>query len=327
MLMPRRLTTKDFIERSKQIHGDKYDYSKTVYKDAHTRVVITCPTHGDFEQLPTNHLAGKGCRLCSSNVENTTATFITKARKVHGDKYDYSKTVFKRNRDKVIITCPIHGDFEQEANSHLQGFGCKKCGVAKRTGIHLPKRDAKKKATLQKRYGVSNPMLIKKFSEKNVEAQIDHGTYRKSSLEDRLFNLLVQQFGKDDVVRQYKDDVRYPSYCDFYIKSRDMFIELNVYWTHGGHWFDINSSRDRRRIKDWSRKSSNYVKAVHSWSVSDFNKRKAAIDHDLNYVVFWDSKLRDVHAWMDAGCPDAHDGLGRYTWNPILDLSKVKSLV
>lgn len=325
--MPRRLTTEGFIERAKAIHGDKYDYSKTVYKNAHADVIITCPIHGDFEQSPSNHLAGKGCKFCSGNVSNTTASFIEKAKKVHGDKYDYSKTVFTRNKDKVIITCPIHGDFEQEANSHLQGAGCKQCGVADRTGIHLPQRDAKKMETMRKRYGVSNPMLVKSIREKNMNNQIANDTYRKSNVEDCLYDILVKQFGKDDVIRQYKDDVRYPSHCDFYIVSRDMFVELNVYWTHGGHWFDVNSVRDNRRISDWSARSKAYDKAVKSWSVWDVAKRRSAIDHNLNYVVFWDHRLRDVHAWLDAGCPNAHDGLGQYTWNPLVTLKQHTALV
>ena len=124
-----KLTTKEFIERSKEVHGDKYDYSKVNYKNANKKVIIWCPIHGDFEQKPNNHLQGQGCPKCSNNVKLTTEEFIKKAKKFHGDKYDYSKVEYKSSQTKVTITCSIHGDFEQKPNNHLQGQGCPRCSV------------------------------------------------------------------------------------------------------------------------------------------------------------------------------------------------------
>ena len=90
--MPSKFTKEDFIERAKKVHGDKYDYSKVEYVNAHTKVIITCPIHGDFEQLPCNHIKGVGCNLCyKDNKVTNLETFIEKSIKKHGDKYDYSK--------------------------------------------------------------------------------------------------------------------------------------------------------------------------------------------------------------------------------------------
>lgn len=61
----------------------------------------------------------------------TTEEFIKDARKVHGDKYDYSKVAYKNKRTKIIIVCPEHGEFEQTPDSHLQGNGCIKCKYKK----------------------------------------------------------------------------------------------------------------------------------------------------------------------------------------------------
>lgn len=120
--------TKEFINKSQLKHGDKYDYSKANYLNRSTKVTITCPKHGDFEQAPSNHLMGQGCRVCAGNKELTTDIFISKANNKHENKYSYSKTAYINYGKKVVITCPKHGDFEQTPRDHLSGYGCKICG-------------------------------------------------------------------------------------------------------------------------------------------------------------------------------------------------------
>jgi hypothetical protein len=120
--------TKKFIEEASKIHGDRYNYSKTNYINYHKKVEIICPYHGIFSQLAQNHISGKGCKKCKGYLVFNTNDFIQKAKKIHGDKYDYSNSVYKSNRNKVEIMCKIHGKFDQLANSHLKGRGCSKCG-------------------------------------------------------------------------------------------------------------------------------------------------------------------------------------------------------
>lgn len=122
------MTTEMFVEKSREIYGDKYDYSKVVYKKMLEKVCIICPEHGEFWQTPLNHLEGSGCPKCSGR-NKTTEDFIAKARKVHGNKYDYSKVVYKNATEKVCIICPEHGEFWQNPTSHLKGFGCRKCSA------------------------------------------------------------------------------------------------------------------------------------------------------------------------------------------------------
>ena len=112
----RKLTTYEFIEKAKKVHGDKYDYSKVEYVNSRTKICIICPQHGEFWQTPNAHLMKEGCPKCKGeNVSKvnrrTTNEFIEKAKKVHGDKYDYSKVDYKNNSTKVCIICPIHGEF------------------------------------------------------------------------------------------------------------------------------------------------------------------------------------------------------------------------
>ena len=128
-----RLTTEEFIRRAKEVHGDKYDYSKTEYVNQKTKVCIICPKHGEFWQLPYGHLEGKGCPKCVNNTKLTTEEFIKRARKVHGNKYDYSKVSYKGLEENVCIVCPEHGEFWQRPRHHILGFkcGCPKCSMSK----------------------------------------------------------------------------------------------------------------------------------------------------------------------------------------------------
>lgn len=119
---------KNFIQRATGIHGNKYDYSKVVYKNNKTKVCIICPKHGEFWQIPSAHLGGQGCPKCCTHHKLSIATFIKKAKSIHGDKYDYSKVNYVNAHTKICIICPKHGEFWQIPNDHLNGCGCPDCG-------------------------------------------------------------------------------------------------------------------------------------------------------------------------------------------------------
>jgi len=123
----KKLTAEEFIRKSKKIHKNKYDYRRVVYIDSYTKVIIICPEHGKFLQRPNAHLMGRGCSICSKNKILTTEEFIIRAKKIHNDKYNYNKVNYKNYDTKVIITCPIHGDFLQIPDVHLHKHGCPKC--------------------------------------------------------------------------------------------------------------------------------------------------------------------------------------------------------
>ena len=127
----KKKTTKQFIEDAKQVHGDKYDYSKVEYINKRTKICIICPIHGEFWQRPSDHLQGNGCYLCGrkkcTGKKVTTESFIKEAKQIHGDKYDYSKVNYINSKTKVCIICPIHGEFWQIPSAHTSGQGCPKC--------------------------------------------------------------------------------------------------------------------------------------------------------------------------------------------------------
>jgi transposase-like protein len=132
MGVKKRKTATEFALNASEIHNDKYDYSKVIYTNRNNKVIITCPIHGDFEQTPNGHLKGYGCYACGRNKTKTTEDdFIKKAKEVHGDLYDYTNINYSGALKPVTIKCPLHGVFEQKANNHINGSGCKQCSLDK----------------------------------------------------------------------------------------------------------------------------------------------------------------------------------------------------
>ncbi len=134
-----RLTTEEFISRARRVHGNRYDYALVEYSGTHIPVKIICREHGEFEQKPNIHLIGHGCQTCgtlagANATRLNTEQFIAKAKRVHGDKYDYSLVSYETRRLPVKIVCPTHGEFEQKPQDHLSGSGCRKCAVDRRRG-------------------------------------------------------------------------------------------------------------------------------------------------------------------------------------------------
>lgn len=125
------------IERSKKVHGEKYSYNKSVFKDVDTKMIITCPIHGDFEQAPKNHMRGQGCPKCRylTNIKKQTknfSLFLQEANEVHNGFYIYDEETYVNCKTKMRIICPIHGEFWQTPDNHLRGRTCPKCANEKR---------------------------------------------------------------------------------------------------------------------------------------------------------------------------------------------------
>lgn len=136
--MTKRLTLLEFIQKSRKIHGDKYDYGKVSYVNNSTKVCIVCPEHCEFWQIPSAHLSGKGCPKCAHFLQ-TTEEVIEECKKLHGDKYDYSLFEYKGWNVPAKIICPEHGIFEQIPYKHKVKNGCPICGFLKVCNSRKPK--------------------------------------------------------------------------------------------------------------------------------------------------------------------------------------------
>jgi hypothetical protein len=125
--MPKKSTTKSFIESAVLVHGDKYNYGLVEYTTALSPVSIICNVGHIFIQRPNNHLRGQGCPICAGRAMNTTL-FIEKANLKHGvGKYNYSEVDYVDSKSKVTITCKSGHTFQQTPNQHLDGAGCPTC--------------------------------------------------------------------------------------------------------------------------------------------------------------------------------------------------------
>ena len=178
--------TNEFISKAITIHGDKYDYSKSIYSGCENKLIIICKEHEEFKQQPNNHLQGKGCMKCSILKRNdksryTTEIFIEKAKKIHNNIYDYSKVEYTNYHNKVKIICKEHGQFEQSPSHHLKGQGCCKCGEIKTANSKYSSTDEfieKSKKIYGDKYDYSKTEYKK--SDKNIIIICkEHGEFEK----------------------------------------------------------------------------------------------------------------------------------------------------
>lgn len=314
----KRLTTEEFIARAVQVHGDRYDYSLVKYESMDTNVDIICSRHGVFHQMPGNHLKGRGCSLCnkSENRRLGVDAFIERAIVLHGERYDYSDVVYVNTKTPVCIKCPVHGPFFQKPDKHLSGHGCPECirnkkddresFIRKARKVHgnlydyslVEYVDQKTKVCIiDPKYGV---FWQSPCGHLNGEGCPKRRCSKYSKPQVKMIDLLVEKFGIDDVVPEYKSSV-YPYCADAYIRSLDLYIELNAFWTHGGHWFDVNNEDDLCLLNIWKSKTSSiYATAVQTWTDTDLKKKACAENNHLNYLVFWDTNLTDFYAWYDS---------------------------
>lgn len=178
--------------------------------------------------------------------------------------------------------------------------------------------------TMLRKYGAKNSTEIDEIRDKIFDSRKRNGTLNTSRAEDALYYLLCERFGKDDVFRNVIVDNRYPYHVDYYVKSLDLFIELNGDKCHNDHWYDSSNERDVQIVHSWlenadkveasTGKPSRYRKYIKTWTETDVAKRNAARLHNLNYLVFWDGacirhnkneipRLQDARDWFAANCP------------------------
>lgn len=182
------------------------------------------------------------------------------------------------------------------------------------------------KATCLKTYGVDSYSKTDEFKTRMSDSSAiwvpkmfatkkSKGNLNTSCVENYIANEL-QGFEQE-----YVSEI-YPYHVDFYDKDRNLFIEVNAHWTHGGHWYDTFSVFDAQKLGSWQEKSSSYIdKAIKTWTVSDMSKRQCARDNKLNYVTFWDSDGSDFDLWCAMGMPDGQDWRQEYSWLPTRKLT------
>jgi len=123
-------TKKDVISLGKKIHKGADTYELTNFVNSRTKIIVTCKKHGNYEISTGSYLQGNRCTACGIESKQLPLSELKiKVKEIHGDKYAYDWPTYKNSSSKMRIKCPKHGWFEQRVNTHIQGFGCKICGV------------------------------------------------------------------------------------------------------------------------------------------------------------------------------------------------------
>lgn len=135
----RKYNTKRFIIKATALHCGKYNYSRTIYDRFQSPIIIICPKHGEFRQMPKSHLRGEGCQQCgmgrTGNAHRTYSddVFVTNARAIYGDKYDYAQVKANSYSDIISISCRRCGSlFTTTPRAHIRGVGCHQCSQTRR---------------------------------------------------------------------------------------------------------------------------------------------------------------------------------------------------
>lgn len=145
-----KLTISQFLQNARAKHGDRYDYTRVIYRGTHTPVEIICKQHGVFSQRPYAHISNKqGCPTCGDIVKQqkdmcrttSLSQFISKANAVHKNKYCYDKVQYKNTHTKIEITCRTHGSFFQKPCDHLnKPLGCPRCASLRKRGVRFSQK-------------------------------------------------------------------------------------------------------------------------------------------------------------------------------------------
>jgi|GEM_PF-378067 len=238
------LTIKEFKEKANDIHNLKYDYSLVKFDSKEDMIQIKCPIHGLFTQKVKYHLRGSGCKYCGYTENKrkqtkSTKQFIDEIKKIHGNRYNYSKVKYEGANKEIIVTCTIHGDFSQIASKHLNGAGCSKCNggmtynkeffIEKANEVHVNKYDYSK-VTYTK--GTEEVIIIcpvhGQFKQKPEYHLSGNGCHkcRSSKAERKIIKKLKSYKIKFDHTYTINIENR-NLYCDIFLKEYKLIIEYD----------------------------------------------------------------------------------------------------
>ena len=231
-----------------------------------------------------------------------------KAKSTNLEKYGVSNPAkLQETKDKMSATCleryGVDSPFKSELIKEKSKQTClERYGVEYSAQSEESKE--KYKQTCLEKYGTEHywqsdeykkllenrsPEEWQLIKQKEYETKRKNGTFNTSKPEDLYYEYLLSLYTEDDIIRQYSSEV-YPFACDFYIKSKDLYIECNYNWTHGGHPFNSESVQDQQLLEDWKTKSENsdyYKNAIYTWTDLDVRKQQIARDNNLNYISLY----------------------------------------
>lgn len=260
-----RYTQNEFINKSKQVHGDKYDYSLVQYFTRDSKVIIICPIHGQFTQIASDHMHGKGCRCCGYDViaQKCRSEFIDKAVAVHGNKYDYSEVINTNRLTAVKIKCPEHGIFLQRLHNHINSKqGCPVCaGITRHTTddfITIAKEMHGNRYNYSKSNYISSKEKIVIICSKHGEFEQNAGDHMYGKGCSQCSTVISKPHRQllDFIRLQYSGDVLEndraiinPYEVDIYVPAKNLAFEFNGQYWHSFNTKEIPRLKTRHHTK------------------------------------------------------------------------------
>ena len=313
----RKLTTEQWIEKARKVHGDRYDYSKVEYKGADEKVCIVCHEkdengieHGEFWQRAANHVTLKrGCPKCNGGVPISKEEFIKRASKLHNNKYNYSKSNYINTKIKIEIICPKHGSFWQEPENHMQGDGCPECGketVVKKLSSNTEEFIRKARLVHGNKYNYSKVNYIN--SENKVEIICPtHGSfwqkptnhlygcgcpkcYLKS--QTKLYEKLKESFPNEKILfevnsevvfwlKNQRFDIYFPKYnIAVEYNGKQHYVPINLFGGKLG--FEDNLWRDELKRKKCKENNCTLFEVKYDYTEENYQKLVENIQNIIN---------------------------------------------
>ncbi len=296
-----------FIEDSLKIHKGKYKYDMVEYVNSKTKVNIKCEECGlIFSQVPSDHVRGIGCPNCAGNNKMTTDEFILKATKVHGNKYEYDKTIYTKTANKIIVTCKIHGDFHSTPNMILSGNGCPRCGlissneakkydtkrfINKAKAVHLDLYDYSQVDYIESNIKVK--IICKKHNQVFEQTPSNHlrgagcPICNLSKGELKILNYLKKHNIK------YEPQYKFPDCRDKYPLPFDFMVEINgvrrcIEFQGGQHYHPVNRFGGK--------------KAFDALVKRDAIKKKYCEDHSIPLLIVDYRELSKIDGILQNFC-------------------------
>lgn len=304
-----RLTSEELVDKFKEVHGDRYDYSKVEYISSDEYVVIGCKEHGFFKQLPFAHLSGQGCPKCKG-IGLTNDDYVKKFREIHGNKYDYSESEITKAKSKIKIICPEHGEFWKSPQKHILGQGCPECSKMRRAD----KRSLTYVEFVERANAVHNneyeyiedsyvnahsklDIICKKhgkFSQFAYDHLNGHGCpscgYGKSENENEIYNYVVSLLGEEKVEKGNRS-ILDGKEIDIYIPSLNIGIEYN-----GCIWHSEKFGKDKRYHLDKTEKCLKQgVRLIHVFE-DEYNNNKEIVLSKIRHLLKLDENKDKIFA-------------------------------
>jgi very-short-patch-repair endonuclease len=250
----KRLTNTEFINKSNIKHNYLYNYLKSDYKNKRTKIIITCKTHGDFQQRAGDHMYGQGCPECKkikigNSRRSKISEIIKRCKCVHNNLYKYeTKNEYKNIESKIKIFCKNHGHFIQSVHNHLNGQGCPKCKFEKLATLKRTTPEFFLKKCNEKFKNKNYDYSLVEYKKDKVKVEIIcsvHGSFKQtpnyllgyskgcpkciiSNGENKIINYLIEKNINYEHQKIF-DNCKYVKKLrfDFFISEKNIIIEFD----------------------------------------------------------------------------------------------------